>query len=59
VSGHLLSRNKKMEFSFLDIYREVSRVAIFCNDCRSTSRAFFHFIGLECRVCGSFNTVRK
>ena len=31
-------------------------VSILCNDCSSHSSVLFHFYGLECKVCGSFNT---
>ena len=29
---------------------------IYCNDCRKKSTTLFHFYGLECVECGSFNT---
>ena len=29
---------------------------IYCNDCRKNSQTIFHFYGLECLECGSFNT---
>ncbi|KAL3531423.1 hypothetical protein ACH5RR_010745 [Cinchona calisaya] len=31
-------------------------VPILCNDCNSTSKAFFHIFGHKCRQCDSFNT---
>lgn len=32
------------------------KVDIFCNDCRNNSTTNFHYYGLECKLCGSFNT---
>ena len=29
---------------------------IYCNDCENKSTTQFHFYGLECKSCGSFNT---
>ena len=31
-------------------------INIYCNDCCSLSNTNFHFYGLECKKCGSFNT---
>jgi RING finger/CHY zinc finger protein 1 len=31
-------------------------VSIYCNDCFQKSQTLFHFYGLECKHCGSFNT---
>lgn len=31
-------------------------VGIYCNDCRTKSSVKYHFYGLECKSCGSFNT---
>uniref|UniRef100_A0A7S2CE82 RING-type domain-containing protein n=1 Tax=Octactis speculum TaxID=3111310 RepID=A0A7S2CE82_9STRA len=37
-----------------------SEVAIFCNDCEeNSSRVPFHFLGMRCQQCGSFNTSRS
>ena len=35
--------------------KDLSR-EIYCNDCNSKSVQQFHFLGLECKSCGSFNT---
>ena len=29
---------------------------IYCNDCTTNSTTKYHFYGLECKKCGSFNT---
>jgi hypothetical protein len=29
---------------------------IYCNDCEQKSKSIFHYYGLECGICGSFNT---
>lgn len=29
---------------------------IYCNDCETNSLTEYHFYGLECKLCGSFNT---
>lgn len=33
-------------------------VDVLCYDCGERCRTAFHFIGLECKACGSFNTAR-
>ena len=33
-------------------------VEIVCNDCEGYCRAFFHFLGMQCDICGSYNTSR-
>eukprot|EP01029_Cantina_marsupialis_P023291 TRINITY_DN577_c0_g2_i1.p1 TRINITY_DN577_c0_g2~~TRINITY_DN577_c0_g2_i1.p1 ORF type:complete len:388 (+),score=92.99 TRINITY_DN577_c0_g2_i1:37-1200(+) len=38
-----------------DKFKE-KRVKITCNDCTKTGGTFFHFVGLQCEHCGSFNT---
>jgi hypothetical protein len=35
--------------------KDLSRT-IYCNDCQCKSIQQFHFLGLECSSCGSFNT---
>lgn len=34
------------------------QVSLLCNDCHEQSEATFHFLGLKCGHCGSFNTRR-
>lgn len=46
VSGTLNSNFVKK-----NLYKEIH-----CNDCSKKSTSLFHFYGLECRECGSFNT---
>ena len=29
---------------------------IYCNDCEKKTTTVFHFYGMECKNCGSFNT---
>lgn len=33
-------------------------VDVLCYDCGERCRTAFHFVGLECKACGSFNTAR-
>lgn len=37
-----------------NLYKEIH-----CNDCEKKSTSQFHFYGLECGVCGSFNTQER
>ncbi|PSR80276.1 zinc-ribbon-domain-containing protein [Coniella lustricola] len=37
-------------------YRDV-RSILFCNDCSAKSSTDYHFLGLRCQICQSFNTV--
>lgn len=37
-------------------YQKV-RSILFCNDCSAKSSTQFHFLGLRCQICQSFNTV--
>ena len=34
----------------------ISDINILCYDCDKKSIIKFHFLGLECKLCGSFNT---
>ena len=34
-----------------------TRSKITCNDCSAKSEVVFHFTGLKCLACGSYNTV--
>jgi hypothetical protein len=36
--------------------QKVKYSPIFCNDCGNKSTVKFHYYGLECKYCGSFNT---
>lgn len=38
-------------------YRD-SRAKIFCNDCSAKSQTAYHWLGLKCTVCRSYNTVQ-
>ena len=31
-------------------------INIYCNDCNAKSYVKFHYLGHECKECGSFNT---
>jgi hypothetical protein len=42
----------------LDMLRKERIVDVFCHDCETKSKTSFHFLGLECRSCGSFNTAQ-
>ena len=35
---------------------EKVKAKIYCQDCQTQSTVPFHFVGLECKACGSFNT---
>ncbi|CAI9108031.1 OLC1v1007543C2 [Oldenlandia corymbosa var. corymbosa] len=37
-----------------EVYRY--EVSVLCNDCNSTSKAFFHIFGHKCKQCNSYNT---
>lgn len=39
-----------------DIVKKKIYKNIYCNDCRKNSNSLFHFYGIECGYCGSFNT---
>lgn len=57
----LIKNNKKTKFNPYGIlnYQMVKKnlyKQIHCNDCGKKSSTPFHFYGLECRECGSFNT---
>lgn len=48
-----------MEMNFLlRCLRKKSTVDVQCFDCEVRSQTLFHYIGLECQNCGSFNTTR-
>lgn len=48
-----------METHFpLRCLRKKATVDIQCFDCEVRSQTLFHYIGLECQPCGSFNTTR-
>jgi RING finger/CHY zinc finger protein 1 len=34
-------------------------VETFCNDCQKSCSALFHYIGIKCKHCGSYNTQKK
>ena len=34
----------------------ISDIDILCYDCDKKSTTLFHFLGLKCKLCGSFNT---
>lgn len=63
ISGRLVNwklDNGKCPTATFSIYAVEfdTTVLISCNDCNSRSRCPFHFLGLECQYCGSFNTVQ-
>ena len=35
-----------------------ARAKVFCNDCSAKSQAAYHWLGLKCGVCRSYNTVQ-
>lgn len=55
--GRLKSMNAYAVFnkdSLYDIYQN-----IYCYDCEQKSETLFHYYGLECNLCESFNTVKN
>jgi len=40
-----------------DLKKEVKKVNIYCNDCCQKSDVYFHYLGMECLYCNSFNTI--
>lgn len=52
-------KNSKYNVSAILNYSVVKKnlyKSIYCNDCGKNSQTPFHFYGLECKECGSFNT---
>lgn len=41
-----------------DLSKKIS-ANIYCFDCEEKSTTIFHYVGLECKNCGSFNTTRE
>jgi RING finger/CHY zinc finger protein 1 len=62
----VISQNNNMFFGKLNMTSNTTAtfnkkclkklVKIYCNDCQKNNWSPFHFIGLECLSCGSFNT---
>jgi len=49
--------NVKGTFYKYDLKKEVKKVNIYCNDCSKRSNVYFHYLGMECLHCNSFNTI--
>lgn len=59
-SGNLILESQIIPTIFLEssLQKDLS-TEIYCNDCNTESIQDFHFLGLECVNCGSFNTHKK
>lgn len=44
-------------FNRESLLKEGKKIEIYCNDCDSKSKVEFHYLGNECKKCGSFNTM--
>ena len=53
VLWHSLDQDISMTKMPLDIQYQVY---IACNDCRNSSISNYHYIGVKCVLCGSYNT---
>ena len=54
-SDKKLQSNVKATLNYLTIKKNLYK-KIYCNDCGKNSTTLYHFYGLECVECGSFNT---
>ena len=54
-----LAQEQPVKATFLQtcLVKDTS-VHVLCYDCSERSQTAFHFLGLECKQCGSFNTSR-
>ena len=46
--------NAKIKLIFQNLYAE-----IYCRDCLRTSCSLFHVLGIKCKHCKGYNTVRE
>jgi RING finger/CHY zinc finger protein 1 len=46
----------KASINIDELKKQVMIKNILCYDCEKKSKSLFHFLGLECKFCGSFNT---
>jgi hypothetical protein len=59
LTGWTLATGKPAAATFLHTaLRKDDSVVVLCYDCCERNATPFHFLGLECKHCGSFNTTR-
>ena len=59
LTGWLLSSGKPAAAALqLCCLKKDLKVTVSCNDCEKRSSSSFHFLGIECRHCRGYNTVR-
>jgi RING finger/CHY zinc finger protein 1 len=49
-------KTAKASINIIELKKQVMIKNILCYDCEKKSKTSFHFLGLECKFCGSFNT---
>ena len=65
IQGQLINfklANNEYATAYLSIdtiLEEYLKCRVICSDCEKESISKFHYLGIECRLCGSFNTSKK
>jgi hypothetical protein len=44
-------------FNSDSLSKSAKKIELYCNDCDTKSNVEFHYLGNECKKCGSFNTI--